>query len=184
MTTPIEQERERPTPRTDKMRNWIDSALGPRRQIDIYGAALLRLCDELEHELASRDERIAELTNVNAELQKTIADLGFGRAEQRIASLELRLSRLHQTHAIHNENMRRKLAVFDGPFKTADEVAEQVVELLDRIAEEREACAKVCEDRARDEPGKLPTPQAYKDEAMLCAAVIRARAQDRDGGER
>lgn len=42
--------------------------------------------------------------------------------------------------------------------------------------EEREACAKVCRDRAKDAAGKLPTPQAYKDEAMLCAAAILARS--------
>jgi hypothetical protein len=44
------------------------------------------------------------------------------------------------------------------------------------VAAEREECAKVCDDRAKDEPGKLPKPQAYKDEALLCAAYIRARS--------
>lgn len=38
---------------------------------------------------------------------------------------------------------------------------------------EREECAKVCDERAKDTPGMLPTPEAYKDEAMLCAAAIR-----------
>ena len=46
----------------------------------------------------------------------------------------------------------------------------------DMVEAEREACAKVCADRAHDEPGKLPTPDAYKDEAMMCAAYIRARS--------
>lgn len=38
----------------------------------------------------------------------------------------------------------------------------------------RELCAKCCDERAKDTPGKLPTPREYKDEAMLCAAAIRA----------
>ena len=39
--------------------------------------------------------------------------------------------------------------------------------------EQKEVDAEICHKRAQDEPGKLPTPDAYKDEALLCKAAIR-----------
>ena len=57
--------------------------------------------------------------------------------------------------------------------KTAESAARMAWEA--GVRAEREACAKLCDERAKDKPGKLPSPQAYKDEAMLIAAKIRAR---------
>lgn len=69
----------------------------------------------------------------------------------------------------------------DRDHDTIDHLAQRTLiaihaEVQRLVEAEREACAKACADRAKDVPGKLPTPDAYKDEAMLCAATIRMRS--------
>lgn len=66
-------------------------------------------------------------------------------------------------------------AIHETGFVTQGQAQSLSFMVMNWLAEEREACARLCDERAKDKPGKLPSPQAYKDEAMLCAAKIRAR---------